>query len=73
MPRFILDIANTEFEGDLDTKAFMNDLCEKYGNHILSIVCIDKTNENQFHDEDYRKNKLSKTQIKNYNDYLKGV
>jgi hypothetical protein len=72
MPRFILDIANTKFDGDLNTKAFMENLCEKYGNHILSIVCIDKTNENQFH-EDYSKNKLSKSQIKNYNDYLKGL
>lgn len=73
MPRFILDVANTKFEGDLNTKEFMEELCEKFGKHFISIVCIDKTNENQFYDDDYSKNKLSKTQIKNYNDYLKGV
>lgn len=73
MPRFILDVANTRFDGDLDTKAFMNDLCEKYGNHFVSIVCIDKSNENQFHDDDYTKNKLSKEQIQSYNNYLRSV
>jgi hypothetical protein len=69
MPRFILDVANTEWEGQVDTKAFMKDLCDKYGNYFLSVVCIDKTNDNQFHD-DSLKNKLSKKQIKVYNDYL---
>ena len=69
MPRFILDVANTKYEGDLDTKAFMEELCEKFGNHFLSVVCVDKTNDNQFHD-DAKKNKLSKEQIQNYNNYL---
>ena len=72
MPRFILDVANTKFEGDINTKQFMEDLCEKYGNNFVSIVCIDKTNENQFYDEPI-KNKLSKNQIQNYNNYLGGV
>jgi len=72
MPRFILDIANTKFEGELDTKAFMEDLCNQYGNHFVSIVCVDKTNDNQFYDDPIH-NKLSKTQIDNYNNYLKGV
>jgi hypothetical protein len=72
MPRFILDVANTKFEGDLDTKEFMKELCDKFGNHILSVVCIDKTNDNQFHD-DAEENKLSNSQIQNYNEYLKGV
>ncbi len=71
MPRFILDVANTKYEGDLDTKAFMEELCERFGNHFLNVVCIDKTNDNQFHDDDYTKNELSKEQIKNYNDYLR--
>lgn len=71
MPRFILDVANTKYEGDLDTKAFMEELCERFGNHFLSVVCIDKTNDNQFHDDDYTKNKLTKEQIQNYNDYLR--
>jgi hypothetical protein len=71
MPRFILDVANTKFEGDLDTKVFMEELCEKFGNHFLSVVCVDKTNDNQFHDDDYTKNKLTKEQIQNYNDYLR--
>jgi hypothetical protein len=70
MPRFILDVANTEYEGDLDTKAFMVELCERLGNHFISVVCIDKTNENQFH-EDLTKNKLTKNQINSYNEYLK--
>ena len=69
MPRFILDVANTKYEGDLDTKAFMEELCDKFGNHILSVVCVDKTNDNQFHDN-AKKNKLSKEQIQNYNNYL---
>ena len=72
MPRFILDVANTKYEGDLDTKVFMEELCERFGNHFLSVVCIDKTNDNQFHDDDYTKNKLTKEQIQNYNNYLKG-
>ena len=71
MPRFILDVANTKYEGDLDTKAFMEELCEKFGNHFLNVVCVDKTNDNQFHDDDYTKNKLTKEQIQNYNDYLR--
>jgi len=71
MPRFILDVANTKFEGDLDTKVFMEELCEKFGNHFLSVVCVDKTNDSQFHDDDYTKNKLTKEQIQNYNDYLR--
>jgi hypothetical protein len=71
MPRFILDVANTKYEGDLDTKAFMEELCERYGNRFVSVVCIDKTNDNQFHDDDYTKNKLTKEQIQNYNNYLK--
>ena len=69
MPRFILDVANTKYEGDLDTKAFMEELCDKFGNHILSVVCVDKTNDNQFHDI-AKKNKLSKEQIQYYNNYL---
>ena len=72
MPRFILDVANTRYEGDLDTKAFMEELCERFGNHFVSIVCVDKTNDNQFYDEPM-KNKLSKKQIQNYDNYLKGV
>jgi hypothetical protein len=71
MPRFILDVANTKYEGDLDIKAFMEELCERYGNHFLSVVCVDKTNDNQFNDDDYTKNKLSKEQIETYNDYLR--
>jgi hypothetical protein len=71
MPRFILDVANTKYDGDLDTKAFMEELCERFGNHFLSVVCIDKTNDNQFHDDDYTKNKLTKEQIQNYNNYLR--
>ena len=71
MPRFILDVANTKGDGDLDTKAFMEELCERFGNHFLSVVCVDKTNDNQFHDDDYTKNKLTKEQIQNYNDYLR--
>ena len=70
MPRFILDVANTKYEGDLDTKAFMEELCEKCGNHFLILVFVDKTNDNQF-DDDAKKNKLSKEQIQNYNDYLR--
>ena len=72
MPRFILDVANTKYEGDLDTKAFMEELCERFGNHFVSIVCVDKTNDNQFYDEPM-KNRLSKKQIQNYDNYLKGV
>ena len=72
MPRFILDVANTKYEGDLDTKAFMEELCDRFGNHFVSIVCVDKTNDNQFYDEPM-KNKLSKKQIQNYDNYLKGL
>ena len=72
MPRFILDVANTRFDGDLNTKAFMEELCERYGNHFVSVVCVDNTNNNQFYDEPI-KNKLSKTQIDNYNNYLRSI
>jgi len=72
MPRFILDVANTNGDGELDTKAFMEELCERFGNHFLSVVCVDKTNDSQFH-EDAKKNKLSKEQIQNYNDYLRSL
>lgn len=65
MPRFILDVANTKYEGNLDNKAFMEELCDKFGNHFLSVVCIDKTNDNQFHDDakktNYLKNRYKTT------------
>ena len=37
MPRFILDVANTKYEGNLDNKAFMEELCDKFGNPDIVI------------------------------------
>ena len=63
MARFILDIANLN---ESEIKEIMNLITKNYfANKIVSIYCIDRTNENQFY-EDTFKNNLSKKQIKNY-------
>ena len=66
MARFIIDVANVN---DKDIKALCITLSEivgeKHDYGIASAVCIDPTNDNQFHD-DATKNKLSAKQLKNY-------
>jgi hypothetical protein len=59
MARFILDVANLN-----NCKEFMAELCNQYGNYVLTIIPIDETNDNQFY-LCGRRNLLSETQIKN--------
>jgi len=71
MARFILDVANFKLnEGEEWCKNLMKDLTENYASKIISIHCIDKSNDNQFHEENYL-NTLSEMQIKNFNKLLK--
>jgi Tfp pilus assembly protein PilV len=62
--RYILDIAQTD-----ETPAqFMQDFCETMGDRVVTIVCIDETNDNQFHN-DTTKNTLTEAQLQRYSDY----
>jgi hypothetical protein len=73
MARFILDIANLE---ENKVKAICEFVCDALLNAedsaknsgIITINCIDKTNDNQFHNEfeDGETNELSVTQIENF-------
>jgi len=67
MARFILDIANLDSE---KVDKVMEAICELGSGEILTIHCIDETNENQFH-EDSIDNALSEKQITSYNEQLK--
>lgn len=61
--RIILDIANKD-----NPKQVLDALVKSLDNETVSAVCIDETNENQFH-EDMTQNVLSKKQIKTYKNY----
>lgn len=63
--RYILDIADTT---GAHAKEFMEEICETMADHIITIVCIDETNTNQFHD-DPTKNTLTDAQLQRYTDY----
>ena len=66
--RYILDIAQTDKTPTDYAKKFMQDFCETMEDHIVTIVCIDKTNDNQFHN-DNTKNTLTDAQLQSYTDY----
>mgnify|MGYP000026351715 FL=1 len=66
--RYILDIAQTNETPANYAKKFMQDFCETMEDHIVTIVCIDETNDNQFHN-DPTKNTLTDTQLQRYSDY----
>ncbi len=63
--RYILDIADPT---GAHAKEFMEEICETMADHIITIVCIDETNTNQFHD-DSAKNTLTDAQLQRYTDY----
>ncbi len=65
MARFIIDIANLS---EIEIDNFMEELTDKT-NKVITIYCIEKTNDNQFHERNYR-NRLSEKQIQNYNKQL---
>lgn len=82
MARYILDIASKgaklkkhEINIILDwfyDLADKRDEKERETSGIATLTLIDNTNENQFHDGDERfKNRLSKKQIKKYNEKCK--
>ena len=60
MARFIIDIANLS---EIEIDNFMEELTDNT-NKIITIHCIEKTNDNQFHEENHR-NRLSEKQIQN--------
>ena len=66
--RYILDIADTTGAPANYAKEFMEEICETMGDHIITIVCIDETNDNQFHD-DLTQNTLTDAQLQRYTDY----
>jgi hypothetical protein len=66
MARFIIDIANLS---EIEIDNFMEELTDNT-NKIITINCIEKTNDNQFHEENHR-NRLSEKQIQNYNKLIK--
>ena len=66
--RYILDIADMTDSPTTYSKEFMDELCETMGDHVITIVCIDETNDNQFHN-DPTKNTLTDTQLQRYSDY----
>jgi hypothetical protein len=64
MARFILDVANLDEEG---VKKVLTNCCdESLMGNMVTITCIDKTNENQFYNDESQ-NYLSKEQVHNYN------
>ena len=70
MARFILDVANIEN----NTKEFMDEFIEKLSDKVATITCIDKSNDNQFYDDNdghgYVDNMITKKQIENYKQQL---
>jgi hypothetical protein len=78
MARFILDVANLTAEQIKEVYKII-DTDEFLPKKVCTIICIDETNENQFHDFDPTigdspmNNKLSETQIENYNKFLESL
>ena len=77
MARFILDVNSNGSHTMSDEQ--MDKVCKAmneklFDGEVFSIVCIDKTTENQFYIDDeetnFTDNKLSEEQINNYNDFL---
>tara|TARA_B110001454_G_C12701774_1_gene426861 strand:- start:442 stop:663 length:222 start_codon:yes stop_codon:yes gene_type:complete len=64
MARFILDVANLDEEGI--KKVLTNCADESLMGNMVTITCIDETNENQFYNDESQ-NFLSKEQINKYN------
>lgn len=63
MARFIVDVANLKPEQIKKFAIAVGDI--EIGDGIISAVCIDETNDNQFHDTP-SKNYLSKEQINTF-------
>ena len=70
--RYILDIADCVSSPENYHEKFMEEFGEVMCNHVFTIVCIDETNDNQFHD-DYTKNVLTDEQIKRHHDWCHSV
>jgi|TARA_R110000803_G_scaffold169383_1_gene232382 hypothetical protein len=64
MARFILDVANLDEEGV--KKVLTNCADESLMGSMVTVTCIDKTNENQFYNDETQ-NFLSKNQVNTYN------
>tara|TARA_R100000656_G_scaffold123134_1_gene99348 strand:- start:336 stop:692 length:357 start_codon:yes stop_codon:yes gene_type:complete len=71
MARFILDVNQVDNYKMTDErmKKIVRSMSEELLGGIFRIVCIDKTTDSQFH-ENESKNKLSNNQINNYNQFL---
>ena len=64
MARFILDVANLDRDG---IKKVLTNCCdESLMGGMVTITCVEETNENQFYN-DVSLNFLSKDQISKYN------
>ena len=61
--RIILDIAN-----QADPATTLQSVVDALSPETVSVVCIDETNDNQFHD-DPTKNTLTDAQLQRYTDY----
>lgn len=61
--RIILDIANQN-----NVNQALINVTDALSEYTVSAVCIDETNDNQFHN-DPKKNTLTDAQIQSYSDY----
>ena len=64
MARFILDVANLDKDGIKKVLTTCAD--ESLMGNMVTITCVEETNENQFYNDESR-NFLSKEQINKYN------
>jgi len=63
MARFILDVANLD---PRHCREFMQKVVEANSKEVLTISCVDDSNQSQFH-TDETKNRLTSDQWKKYN------
>jgi hypothetical protein len=68
MARFIVDIANVS-NSEKYAQMLSETICEAIDNKIVTVVCIDKTNEAQFYTEKGL-NQLTPQQIETANQLL---
>ncbi len=64
MARFILDIGNVE---ESQIEIVSEKIRNLFSEDIVNIVCVDITNENQFHSNHTEKNNLNDIQMRNFN------
>lgn len=64
MARFILDVANLD---DTGIQVVLDAVDSVLGHHVLSMFCIDETNDNQFYSNGEGTNQLTKEQIDRFN------